>query len=54
MLAADEPRRPELAPCPTCGANGAGCDTLRWLRGEKCCAGCPGDHDRPKGDTDAA
>jgi hypothetical protein len=50
MLAADPdptPRRPKLASCPACGANGAACETLRWLRGQRCCARCPGDHDRP-------
>jgi hypothetical protein len=49
MLAADPDHdpRPKLAPCPACGANGGACDTLRWLRGQRCCARCPGDHDRP-------
>jgi hypothetical protein len=57
MLAAEpEPkprrRRTQLRPCPFCGASGAGCDSLTWLRGQSCCAKCDGDHEG--GTTDAA
>lgn len=43
-------RRPKLADCPHCGANGAACDSLHWLRGQTCCTSCDGSHE---GDTDA-
>lgn len=47
LLAADGPRRrrPKLATCAYCGANGAACDSLAWLRGRTCCEACAGDHD---------
>lgn len=38
-------RRPKLAACAYCGANGAACDSLTWLRGRTCCEACPGDHE---------
>ena len=38
-------RRPKLTPCPHCGANGAACDSLHWLRAQTCCRSCSGDHD---------
>lgn len=42
----DKPHRPKLEACPHCGANGAACDSLRWLRARACCDNCrPGDHD---------
>ncbi len=42
-----EPRRPKpLGPCQHCGANGAACDSLWWLRGRTCCPDCDGDHDK--------
>jgi hypothetical protein len=47
MLASDPdpmPHRPKLAPCPHCGANGAACDSVAWLRGRTCCERCNGDH----------
>lgn len=38
-------RRPKLATCRHCGANGGACDSLHWLRGRTCCEACTGDHD---------
>lgn len=38
-------RRPKLADCRHCGANGAACDSLHWLRARTCCEACTGDHD---------
>lgn len=54
MLSASDPnrpRRPRLADCPHCGANGTACDSLQWLRGplSRCCEACPGDHERNPG-----
>jgi hypothetical protein len=50
MLAADpnHPKRPKLAACPSCGASGAGCDSLHWLRGQTCCPDCDGDHEETR------
>lgn len=38
-------KRRQLIACAYCGANGAACDSLLWLRKRACCEACPGDHD---------
>jgi hypothetical protein len=55
MHAADpnpKPRR-HLKPCRFCGASGAGCDSLSWLRGQSCCPRCTGEHEQETADAQA-
>lgn len=43
------PRRTDRRTCPYCEASAAGCRSLEWLRGRRCCDACSGDHDEAAG-----
>ena len=49
MLASDPTsyRSKLTTTCPSCGASGPSCDSVRWLRGRRCCEPCTGTHELP-------
>ena len=40
-----KPKRTDRKACSTCGGSAAGCRSVEWLGGRRCCEPCPGDHD---------
>lgn len=55
MLAADPDRPPsrnDRRPCRWCGGSAAGCRSLEWLRGQRCCSRCGGNHDADETGTE--
>ncbi|WP_182481181.1 hypothetical protein [Nocardioides immobilis] len=41
-----KPRRVDRKDCAHCGGSAAGCRSVEWLAGRRCCEACPGDHDQ--------